>query len=106
MCLRCPKFLPEPEVRHGVQVPLNAKAEAVIWTNHLVPTFGEPSQVDDVAFGAMLRHQAEVYCAATGRRELWPREPTGHDSPARGVDGDIVCDDLDSWRQRNSAAFL
>src|SRR5436309_11419138 len=98
MYVRCAKFLPEPEVRHGVQIPFDANAEAIIWTNHLVPTFGEPSQINDVALGAMLRHDAEVYCAATGRSELWPRGPARRYSSARGVDRNIVCDDLGCWR--------
>src|SRR5437773_536321 len=86
MYLRCPKFLPEPEVGHGVQTPLQEKATAIVRPNLLVPPCGEPSQINDVALGPLLRHDAQAHCPATGRREFWPGERARHYSPASGVD--------------------
>src|SRR5262245_35120141 len=46
---RSPELLPEPEIRHGRRVPLDANAQAFFRTDELVPPFAEAGQVDDIA---------------------------------------------------------
>src|SRR5262249_24290374 len=79
------ELLPEPEIRHGPRVPLDANAQAFTWAGKLVPTVAEPGQVDDVARCAWKRNDAQIGCAATGRRKYRPLVAAGEHPPTRRV---------------------
>src|SRR5215210_398159 len=57
-------LLPEPQIRHLLDIPLDPERQSFLRALHLVPALREVLEVEHLAHSSLLRQHAQVYAGA------------------------------------------